>query len=38
MNEFNLTDNSKKRKITLKSLVTVFLVFAFTVISVGGEI
>ncbi len=36
MNEFNLTDNSKKRKITLKSLVTVFLVFAFTVISVGG--
>ena len=36
MNEFNLTDNSKKRKITLKSVVTVFLIFAFTVISACG--
>ena len=36
MNDFNLTDNQKKQQLTLKTLISVFLIFAFTVISVGG--
>lgn len=38
MNQYSLKDNSKNVKINLnlKTLVTAFLVFAFTIISVGG--
>ncbi len=38
MNQYSLKDNSKKIKIniSIKTLITTFLVFAFTIISVGG--
>lgn len=36
MNEFNLIAKPKKHTINFKTLISVFLIFAFTIISVGG--